>query len=74
MEWSDSSLFEPVVQQAAMVAEAAQPTNPSTLTLALIAFGTYLALGLGRRQLARTGPAHKPSSSTPSSKEQRHAA
>ncbi len=53
MQWLDTSLIEPVWQKASNAA----PTNPSSLTLALIGAGILLLFGArirSRQQTQRT--------------------
>ena len=49
MEWLDTIAVHPTLQQAEVALEGVQPTNPSSLSLALIGAGTYLLFGWGRR-------------------------
>jgi len=50
------------------------PTNPSSLTLALIGVGTLMFLGLGRRSLARRSLARSMKRSTAAQSTERRAA
>ena len=51
MEWLETTALQPLLQQAEIGLEGVLPTNPSSLTLALIGVGTYLLFGWGRRTL-----------------------
>ena len=54
MDWIDLTTVEPMLQQTTAVTEAAQPTNPSSLTLAVIGLLTYLAFDITRRSISRS--------------------
>ena len=74
MDWSNTTIFDYILRQFALIAEVGVPTNPSSLILALIGTATFLIFGPGRRQLARRRYTQNQTSTAQGSKDKQRAA